>query len=91
MTITLLIACSKNGGEDSTTIVDQLDRKIELKNAKISRVIGLSPGISEILAYALPDSTIVGRTKQCDYPPEILDKPEIESYPLDLEALVGLN
>jgi iron complex transport system substrate-binding protein len=55
------------------------------------RIISLTPSISELLYTFVDSNRIVGRSNWCDYPDAIKNKPAINSYPLDIEALVRLK
>jgi len=57
-----------------------------------ARVVSLSPSTTETIAVlgALP--ILVGRSRYCDYPPEVLSLPEVGGYvDPNLEAIVALK
>jgi iron complex transport system substrate-binding protein len=57
-----------------------------------ARVVSLSPSTTETIAIlgALP--TLVGRSRYCDYPPEVASLPEVGGYvDPNLEAIVALK
>jgi iron complex transport system substrate-binding protein len=60
-------------------------------NEKDLKLIGLSPALTEMLFFACPDSIILARSQACNYPEEALKKPIIQTYPLDIEALIALQ
>ncbi|RYU77141.1 ABC transporter substrate-binding protein [Hymenobacter persicinus] len=71
-------------------LTDDLGRKLTVP-ARPRRILALAASMTEML-YAVADTaTIVGRTQVCDFPRAALRKPVVNSYPLDLEALVRLH
>lgn len=78
-------------GSDRSVIRDDLGREISVPAGLDRGVIGLSPAVTEILASVVPSEMILARTQACDYPSWILEKPEVNSYPLDIESIVALS
>lgn len=76
-----LIACNDSSQSESN----------EPGSDKIESIMGLSPALTEILYFACPDSMIVARSQACNFPEEALDKPIIQTYPLDIEGLIILK
>lgn len=59
-----------------------------MENSK-PRIISLIPNATEILAALGLTNRIVGRSHECDYPPEILNRPVCTSARLDTDAPSG--
>jgi iron complex transport system substrate-binding protein len=76
---------AQNSGK--ITVTDDLGRKLEIP-AQPKRVMALAASMTEMLYAVVPDSMIVGRTQVCNYPPQALKKPVINSFPVDLESLL---
>ncbi len=57
----------------------------------VKRVIGLAPNLTEFLGILCPDSIIVGRTQNCNYPASVINKTVVNNYPLDYERLISLK
>lgn len=55
-------------------------------NAQKPRIISLIPSATEILAALGLTDAIVGRSHECDYPPEILDRPVCTAARLNSQA-----
>lgn len=94
----LLSACSKQEKKNrrkeeilvDTLIRDEIGREIKIpRNPK--RIVGLAPSSTEILYFIADTACIVGRSHACDYPPEVKNKPVVNTYPLDLEQLISLK
>jgi iron complex transport system substrate-binding protein len=56
------------------------------------RIVSLAPSVTETL-YALDlGDRLVGRTRYCQYPPEVLEKPSVASFSsLNYEAIIKLK
>lgn len=76
--------------EAKKEVKDDLGRVIKV-NLKPTRVMALSPSITEMLYLICPDTQIIARTQNCDYPPRILSKPVVNNYPIDYEKLLVMN
>lgn len=90
----LLVACQPDQPAATTAathrVRDDLGRVLTLPTHP-RRIMALAPAMTEML-YAVADTaTIVARTQVCDFPAAVRRKPVINSYPLDLERLVGLK
>jgi len=87
-----ILACStKNKTEVGfIEVKDDLGRVIKVKSNP-DRVMALSSSLSEMLYLICPDSEIIARTQNCNYPPAILSKPVINNYPIDYEGLLVLH
>jgi iron complex transport system substrate-binding protein len=55
------------------------------------RIMALSSSITEMLYVICDEEEIVGRTHNCNYPPQCLRKPIINNYPIDFENVLMLN
>lgn len=77
--------------DTSTRIVkDDLGRSIHIPNNP-QRILSLTPSMTE-LVYTFVDTTkVIGRSVWCDYPESVKKKPAVNSYPLDIEAIVRLK
>jgi len=57
-----------------------------------TKVMGLAPSVTEMLAFILPYDRIVGKTILCDFPSDLKDKPSIVVYPdVDIEKILTLK
>ena len=85
--------CREAGTNENgrVSITDDLGRKIKVPQELKNGLIGLSPAVTEILAEVVPKEFLLARTKACDFPEWVLDKPELESYPLDIESIISLE
>ncbi len=90
----LSTACAAQVEEETESPIeftDQLGRTVTLDEVP-QRIISLAPSNTEIL-YALGlGDRVVGVTKSCDYPAEVLEKPTIGGYSTpNLEEIVALS
>jgi iron complex transport system substrate-binding protein len=59
---------------------------------RTKRIVSLSPSTTETVCALGATSQLVGRSRFCDYPPEITSLPEVGGYvDPNLEAIVGLR
>lgn len=75
-------ALKNNGGPTEgfpITITDSLDREVVLESQP-SKIISLSPAITEILFAIGSGDQIIGVTDYCDYPREALEKPRVGGF-----------
>jgi iron complex transport system substrate-binding protein len=86
--------CSQSSNETisekSHDVRDDIGRIVNIPIIP-KHIISLTPSISELLYTFVDSNRIVGRSNWCDYPDVIKNKPAINSYPLDIEALVRLK
>ncbi len=75
---------------ETTTITDDLSREIILTKQP-RKVMALAPSLTEMLATIVPDSQIIGRTHQCNYPEWVEKLPVVDVMPLDIEKLLQLK
>ena len=89
MLLCLLPACGETSS--SSSIVDMEGRSIEL-DKPAERVIALSAADCDII-YALGAmELLVGRGEYCDYPPEVLDIPAVQSgAQTNIEQIIALE
>ena len=91
--LAVLLSCQPDKPKESHPVVhtDGLGRKVEFP-AHLTRIMALSPALTEMLFALVPDSHIVGVTSQCNYPAEkIAGKPKVEIYPLNIESVLALK
>lgn len=87
----LLVSCdSAPKQEGLKEVKDDLGRKIYVKEHP-SRVMALSSSLTEMLYVVCPDSQIIARTQNCNYPPQVLSKPVVNNYPIDYEKILLLK
>jgi iron complex transport system substrate-binding protein len=78
----------KSTGPPFQTIVDGMGRTLKIPQHP-SRVISLSPAVTEMLFTLLDDSQIIAVSPNCNFPLEkVKNKPKIENYPLDFESIL---
>lgn len=71
-------------------IKDDLGREVRVKK-EIKRVMALSSSLTEMLYLVCEEDRIVGRTHNCNYPPQVLQKTVVSNYPIDYEKLLMLQ
>ena len=92
ISIVILFSCQGNTYKPhDITFTDDLGREIKIQSHKPLRFMAISPSLTEMLYLIGHDSEIVGRTQNCNYPPEVLKKPVIHNYPMDYEGLISLK
>jgi iron complex transport system substrate-binding protein len=72
------------------TVRDDMGRSVRLP-LHPRRVLALAPSMTEMLAAVADSGQLVGRTQNCNYPPSVLSLPVVNTYPLDVEAIVKLH
>ncbi|MDT8395199.1 MAG: helical backbone metal receptor [bacterium] len=61
------------------------------EQASPARIISLAPSVTEILFELGLGEKVVGVTRYCDYPPEVLEKPKVGGYlDVNYEAVLAL-
>ncbi|MBQ0016291.1 MAG: ABC transporter substrate-binding protein, partial [Bacteroidales bacterium] len=88
----LLGACSGNGGGNagSGEYEDDYGRCVVVPQ-KPSRIVSLSPSITEIIFSLDAGDLLVGRTDYCDYPPQVSQIPSVGGISnLSIEHVVSL-
>lgn len=89
----VLFSCQTDRPKEPMALVrtDGLGQKVTLPSHP-TRILALSPAMTEMLFALVPDSHIVGVTSQCNYPAEkIAGKPKVEIYPLNIESVLALE
>lgn len=77
--------------DTSVTVTDMMGREITLEGPA-RRVVALSASDCEILCAIGAGETLVGRGEYCDYPPEVLDLPSVQSgAETNLEQILALE
>lgn len=72
---------------------DARDRPVII-SAKPMRIVSLAPSVTEILFAIGAGPQVVGRTKFCNYPPEVMSLPEIGGFSaksISVEAILDLQ
>src|SRR5690606_29146750 len=77
----------KAGGR---TMVDDIGREVVLPDSAV-KILPISPSITEMLYLLIDESRIVARTQNDSFPPQVLQKPLINNYPVDFETLVKIK
>ncbi len=84
------VVIENNPDTASYTFVDDAGRNVVIPSSP-HRIVSLTPSITELL-YAFTDTNrIVGRSVWCDYPESVKKLPALNTYPLDIEAVVRLK
>lgn len=77
--------------DTSITVTDMLGRTVTLEEPA-TRVVALTPSDCEILYAIGAGDTLVGRGEYCDYPPEVLDIPAVNSgSDTNIEQILALE
>jgi len=72
----VLLACHDGDARGSGPLVDDAGRTVSLQVTP-SRIVSLAPGMTELLFAVGAGERVVGRTRWCDYPPEVVDIPSV--------------
>ena len=76
---------------EGITVTDMMGREITLE-APATRIVALTAADCEILCALGCGDALVGRGEYCDYPPEVLALPSVQSgYETNLEQIVSLS
>lgn len=76
-----LLACKAKAKKDPSAV-----------SRRARRVVSLSPSTTEAVCAVGATAQLVGRSRFCDYPPEVAGLPEIGGYvDPNLEAIVALS
>lgn len=77
--------------DTSITVTDMTGHEITLEEPA-TRIVALTPSDCEILYAIGAGDTLVGRGQYCDYPPEVLDVPAVQSgKDTNLEQIIDLK
>lgn len=86
--LALLVACNaKKESKSTIEITDDLGRKVTI-TANANRFVSLVPSMTEMLASFCDTASLVAVTDNCDFPSYVRTKPQINTYPLDVEAVI---
>jgi iron complex transport system substrate-binding protein len=87
----ILYGCSSSPDrqlqEKSIVYVDDLGRQIVL-NSHPERIMALAPSMTEMLFAVCDTSQIVAVTQNCNFPETVKNKPVVNNYPMDYEAVL---
>jgi len=90
----LYFACNSavvETSEITTRIVkDDLGRAVHVPVIP-NRIISLTPSITELIYTFVDKTRVVGRSIWCDYPEAVKKVLAVNSYPLDIEAIIRLK
>ncbi len=87
-----LCSCSKSGsGSGAVKVTDMAGHEINLEKPA-EKIVALTASDCEILFAIGAGDKLVGRGEYCDYPPEVLDIPSVESgYETNIEQIIALK
>jgi len=94
---TLLAACGGSGASqdaaETVTLTDDMGREVTLP-ARVERIVSLAPSVTESLYAIGAGDLVVGRTSYDNYPPEVLNVPEVGGFAIEevnVETIVSLE
>ena len=98
MLVVVFVGCAKtdeNPPKDTSkeriTVTDMMGREIILEEPA-TRIVALTPSDCEILYAIGAGEALVGRGEYCDFPPEVLDVPEVQTGAnTNLEQIIALK
>ncbi len=86
-----LCDCAALAEAPAVSVTDMMGREITL-TAPATRIVALTAADCEILCALGCGDALVGRGEYCDYPPEVLDVPSVESgYTTNIEQIIALE
>jgi iron complex transport system substrate-binding protein len=84
-------SCGSNrDNSGNRVVVDDLGREVKMKE-EVHRVMALSSSLTEMLYMICDEKEIIARTHNCNYPPQVFNKPVVSNYPIDYEKLLMLK
>ena len=90
----LLLSCGAFASAEtgtSFTVTDMAGREITF-DKPVERAVALTPADCEIIFALGAEEVLVGRGEYCDYPPEVLDIPSVQSgYDTNIEQIIALE
>lgn len=92
LVLTFFTGCSSSDKKNTNKIeIDALQREVSVP-LHPTRVMGLSPSVTEMLAFVAPVENIIGKTVLCDFPISIESKPSVVVYPdVEIEKIIHLK
>ena len=91
LALVLALACVPVLAEGGLTVTDMTGREITFEQPA-ERIVALSAADCEILCAVGAGDKLVGRGEYCDYPPEVLDIPSVQSgYETNIEQIISLE
>ncbi len=84
--LVITVGCSQPNAEDSPPIPAALHGRAP------TRIVSLAPSVTEVLFELDLGDRVVGVTRYCDYPPEVVGRPVVGGYlDVNYEAIVALQ
>jgi iron complex transport system substrate-binding protein len=78
--------CAKHNRDDDANAPSAARREVP------KRIVSLAPSVTEVLYEIGVGDRVVGVTRYCDYPPEVVGKPVVGGYlDINYEAIVALE
>ena len=92
LAVLMLCTAAVSLGEDTAvTVTDMYGREITLTEPA-TRIVAIQPSDCEILCAIGCEDALVGRGQFCDYPPSVLELPEVQSGAnTNIEEILALN
>ena len=92
LAVLMLCTAAVSLGEDTAvTVTDMYGREITLTEPA-TRIVAMQPSDCEILCAIGCEDALVGRGQFCDYPPSVLELPEVQSGAnTNIEEILALN
>jgi iron complex transport system substrate-binding protein len=72
------------------SFIDDLARKIHLPHPP-QRIVALAPGVTEMVFALGAGDQIIAVTRECDYPPQAVQKPKVGETSSEVDALTAVK